>query len=185
VRLEKLRASAGNWTRAQSQSLHDLSRDQQSLTGETSQLAEKLAGAQTFRFVLDAAAREMTGVVDRLAGRDCGEATQRMEQNVLSRLKRLVEAMKEDKPPPGDSQGGGGSGGSGSKAGQPGGSIRALAELKLIKLMQDDLNRRTQQLGETIGDREPTDSEQAELSQLAKEQGQLAELMLGLVGGQQ
>jgi hypothetical protein len=185
LRLEKLRTAAGNWSRFQSQSLHDLSRDQASVARETSQLAEKLAGAETFRFVLDAAAREMTGVGERLANRDCGDATQRMEQNVLSRLKQLVEATTEDKPPSGDSQGGGGSGGGGSKSGQPGGSIRALAELKLIRLMQDDLNRRTQQLGDTIGDREPTDAERAELAQLAKEEGQLAELMLGLTSGAQ
>jgi hypothetical protein len=51
--------------------------------------------------------------------------------------------------------------------------------------MQEDLNRRTQQLGDTIGDREPTDAERAELTQLAKEQGQLAELMLGLTSGAQ
>jgi hypothetical protein len=54
LRLEKLRAAAGNWSRSQSQSLRDLSRDQASVAGETSQLAENLAGAETFRFVLEA-----------------------------------------------------------------------------------------------------------------------------------
>ncbi len=184
LRLEKLRAASGSWSRSQSQSLHDLSRDQTSLAEETAQLAEKLAGAETFHFVLDAAAREMTTVGGRLVNRDCSATTQRMEQNVLSRLKQLVEATKEDKPPPGDSQAGGGGGG-GKNGGQPGGSIRALAELKLIRLMQDDLNRRTQQLSDAIGDRNPTEAERAESAQLAKEQGQLAELMLGLASGAQ
>ncbi|HEY2148595.1 MAG TPA: hypothetical protein VGH32_11695, partial [Pirellulales bacterium] len=137
LRLEKLRAASGSWSRGQSQSLHDLSRDQTNLADETSQLAEKLAGAETFHFVLDAAAREMTTVGGRLANRDCSPTTQQMEQNVLSRLKQLVEATKEDKPPPGDSQAGEGSGGGSKNGAQSGGSIRALAELKLIRLMQD------------------------------------------------
>jgi hypothetical protein len=183
LRLEKLRAAAGQWTRSQSQSLHDLAGDEQSLADETTQLAEKLAGAETFHFVLDAAAREMTGVAGRLKDRDCGAATQELEQNVLSRLKQLVEATKPEKPGPGEPQAAANGPGGGGQP--PGGSIRALAEVRLIRLMQEDLNRRTGRLNDAIGDRQPTEPERAELAKLGREQGQLAELMLALIGGKQ
>jgi hypothetical protein len=183
LRLERLRAAAGGWTRSQSQSLHNLAGDQRSLADETTQLAEKLAGAEAFRYVLDAAAHEMTRVAEHLQDRDCGAATQKLEQDVLSRLKQLVEATKEEKPAAADSpDGANGPGGGGQ---QPGGSIRALAEVRLIRLMQEDLNRRTQRLNDAIGSRSTTDAERGEFATLAKEQGRLAELMLGLIGGEQ
>ncbi|HEV2969910.1 MAG TPA: hypothetical protein VGY55_07965 [Pirellulales bacterium] len=187
ARLEKLRADQGQSTRAQSQTLHDLSRDQRGLADETAQLGEKLAGAEAFQFVLDAASQEMTSVADRLQDRDTGSATQQLEQDALSRLKQLVEAMKEDKPAGGDPQAGtSGQGGSGDPANsQQGNTIRTMAELRLIRQMQEDVNRRTQRLTEAVGDRHATDDQRAEFSRLAKEQGRLADLMLGLSGGKQ
>ena len=76
MRLEKLHARQRQLTRSQAQSLHDLARDQQSLADETAQLADKLAGAEAFRFVLDAAAHDMARVARRLQDREAGEATQ-------------------------------------------------------------------------------------------------------------
>ena len=57
-----------------------------------------------------------------------------------------------------------------------------MAELKLIRLMQEDLNRRTRRLSDAVGEQPPTDEQQADFARLAKEQGRLAELMLNLVG---
>ncbi|HEV3415364.1 MAG TPA: hypothetical protein VG056_01060 [Pirellulales bacterium] len=184
ARLEKLRADQGQWTRAQSQTLHDLSREQRNLANETGQLGEKLAGAEAFQFVLDAAAHEMAGVADRLQDRNTDSATQQLEQDVVARLKQLVEAMKEEKPAGSDSPAGAGSQGGGGNAAnsQSGNMIRRMAELRLIRLMQEDVNRRTQRLTEEVGDRSATDDQRTEFSRLAKEQGRLAELMLGFTG---
>jgi hypothetical protein len=186
ARLEKLRGDQGQWTRAQSQTLHDLSRDQRSLADETGQLGEKLAGAEVFQFVLDSASHEMAVVADRLQDRETDSATQQLEQEVVARLKQLVEAMKEEKPAGSDSPAGAGSQGGGNAANsQSGNMIRRMAELRLIRLMQEDVNRRTQRLTEEVGDRNATDEQRAEFSGLAKEQGRLAELMLGFTSGKQ
>ena len=61
-------------------------------------------------------------------------------------------------------------------------TVRTMAEVRLIRLMQEDLNRRTQRLGEATHGRDPTDEQRAEFARLAKEQGRLAELILGLAG---
>lgn len=182
VRLEKLRAAQGQLTRSQAQSLQATIRDQQGLADEARQLAENLAGAETFQFVLNTAGDDMDRIAKRLTARDTGPATQELEQDVLSRLKQLVAATQNDKPANGNSgNGGGGSGGGGQ---QSGGSTRALAEVRLIRLMQEDLNRRTQRLSEQVGGKEPSDEQRAEFTRLAKEQGRLAELTLGLLGGE-
>lgn len=178
VRLDKLRAAQGQLSRTQLQTLRSLARDQQALSDDTNRLAEQLAGTETFQFVLHSAAEDMARTAARLGDRDTAVATQVLEQDVLSRLKQLVEAIKRD-----ETAGQSASPPANSPAGQQSSdNIRAVAELKLIRLMQEDLNRRTQRLSEAVGEQPPTDQQQADFSRLAKEQGRLAELMLSLVG---
>ena len=181
VRLEQLRSADGELTRGQAQSVLDLAHQQQSLATDTDQLAAKLVGAETFQFVLQAAAREMTRTAARLLDRDTGTATQQLEQDVLQRLQELIDAMKQE-PPPANQQ-------ANSKNGPNGGggksdkNIRSLAEVRLIRLMQDDLNRRTHRLDEAVGSgHAPSDAQQKEFADLTEEQGRLAELMAKLVG---
>ncbi len=179
ARLDKLRSQQGQLTRPQLQSLRSLAHDEQTLSEDTAKFAEQLAGAEAFQFVLDGAAQDMARVATRLADRDTAGGTQELEQDVLARLQQLVEATKQDasaassspKPDAGAAQ-------------QSSDTIRALAELKLIRLMQEDLNRRTERLSKGVGENPPTDEQQAEFGRLAKEQGRLAELTLGLVGKQ-
>jgi hypothetical protein len=178
VRLDKLRTAQGQLSRTQLQTLRSLARDQQALSDDTNRLAEQLAGAETFQFVLHSAAEEMVRTAARLGERDTAVATQVLEQDVLSRLKQLVEAIKRD-----ETAGQSASPPANPPAGQQSSdNIRAVAELKLIRLMQEDLNRRTRRLSEAVGEQPPTDEQQADFSRLAKEQGRLAELVLGLVG---
>jgi hypothetical protein len=180
VRLDKLRSAQRQFNRTQLQTLRALAKDQQALGDDTTRLAEQLAGAEAFQFVLDSAAKDMSRAAERLGNRDTAAATQELEQDVLARLIQLVEALRKEKTagqsfPPGTNPPG--------EAGQQSNSnIRALAELKLIRLMQEDLNRRTQRLNQAVGERPPTDEQRADFSRLGEEQGRLAELMLGLLG---
>jgi hypothetical protein len=61
------------------------------------------------------------------------------------------------------------------------GGIHSLAELKLLKLLQEELNRRTAQLQSSVTASRPTPEQLAELQALSKEQGQLADMVLDLI----
>jgi hypothetical protein len=87
-------------------------------------------------------------------------------------LARLLEALQPAKPKPNPEQPGGdeGQGGGGQQPGKR--SSASIAELKLLKLMQEDLNARYQQLHQS----KPTPRLADQLGELAAEQGRLAEL---------
>jgi hypothetical protein len=181
IRLEKRRNAEGELTRGEAQSVLDLGRQQRSLSTDADQLAAKLVGAESFQFVLQAAAREMSRTAARLSDRNTGAETQQLEQDVLQRLQELIAAMKQDHPAassqPGGKTGPNGGGGNSDK------KMRSLAEVQLIRLMQDDLNRRTHRLDEAIGPgRAPSEAQRHEFSDLTEEQGHLAELMIKLTG---
>src|SRR5205814_851131 len=79
-----------------------------------------------------------------------------------------------------DEGGGGGGGGSGSGGG--GGDMHSLAELILVKLMQEDVTARTKELDEAGRKGTRTPAEEAEYKRLGDEQGKLADLILDLIG---
>jgi hypothetical protein len=182
VRLEKLRSQQGQWSREQAQSVHDLSREQQALSVETGQLGAKLSGVAAFQFVLDAAARGMGRAAEQLKDRDTGGVTQQLEQDALARLQQLTAALAEDQT--GAERQTGGDSGPGGPGQSPGSTQRTMAEVRLIRLMQEDLNRRTRRLDEAIGrGKQPNDQQRTEFAELTKEQGRLAELILDLTDG--
>ncbi len=178
MRLDKLRAAQGQFTRGQAQSVQELARAQQTLGDDVAGMAEKLAGATAFQYVLDAAAGEMRRIAERLNERDTSAAVQQQEADVLARLEQLSAALADKgSTKPGGSQQGGDNGG-GQQGGQ---NIRTMAEVRLVRLMQEDLNRRTRRLTELLMQKPaPGDDDRAALAALAKEQSRLAELLLGL-----
>ena len=174
-RLENLRATAGRFTRAQSSTINDLARQQKSLEGETSQLADKLALAEVINLALAGAAKHMTCAAELLEHRQTGAATQGAQEAARSRFNQLLSAFENKsntkKQPDGES-GSGGGGGSGENANQ------LLTQLKLLKILQEDLNVRYRAAGGAAPDTAGGLSEQ--LPEMAAEQGKLAELALKL-----
>ncbi len=176
-RLENLRAGAGRFTRAQLSTVNDLARQQKSLEGETSLLAEKLALTEVINMALSGAAKQMTRAADLLTHRDTGSATQSSQEAARLRLAQLLIAFqdKKQKAKEGGEEGGGGSaGGKGARAD----GNQVLTQLKLLKLLQEDLNGRYRTLTTAEGD--PATPPARELSEIAAEQGKLAELALKL-----
>jgi hypothetical protein len=172
-RLEALRTQQGRFSRPQIISVRDLARAQRGLEGTSKALAEKVASAEVFHLALETIRAEMGKAGEGMERQDTGNATQRVERDVIRRIGQLLEALKSAQK-----QGGGGnSGGEGGKqsaAAQD--SIRSLAEVKLLRLMQQDLNGRFQQLAD--GPEKLSREEQAfELERLSLEQGKLADLM--------
>ncbi len=173
-RLEDLRSADGELSRAQSSSVHSLAREQKALESETRSQAEKLAAAEVFQLALASAARDMARAVESLERGETGAATQQAEQDALARLAALLEALKPSNQagPPKKSGGDGGQG----KQGGNSDAIKLLSELKLLKLMQEDLNRRFQQLPNVEDDAQRTQRQ----TELGEEQGRLAEVAFKL-----
>ncbi|MCA9220177.1 MAG: hypothetical protein KDA71_07595, partial [Planctomycetales bacterium] len=170
-------------TRAQNASVQLLAEEQRTLAAEVRGLADELASAEAFSVGLQGAEREMLRAASRLDRGETNETTQRYQQSALARLKQVQEALgdgaaprdADNNPQQGESQQ------PGNNA-PPADTVRALSELKLIKLMQLEINRRTTEL-ERLRNRtgELDDEQLRELRDLADEQGQLAELLDRLV----
>jgi hypothetical protein len=172
----------GNLTRAEAASVRELARNQSALRDEMQELSKTLAGAEVFQFVLEIAGGDMTRAAERLDQRDLGDQTLMYENSALARIAQLKSALDEDAAPksekPDDEQGGGEGGGqegSGKKTG-------SLAELKLLKAIQGQINSRTTALAEAKSQPSPDKSQQeSEFELLSREQGRLADLVTNLM----
>lgn len=177
---EQLRKQKDRLTRAEALSVSDLARQEQSLADESQDLGKSLVSAEVFKFVLDSAARDMTAASERLNARDTGEPAQRAERSALARIAQVLDAMKSDEKQPPEEKSGDDGGGKDGQGG--GGGVRSMAELKLLKLMQEQLNGRTRELEQTRDATQSlTDAQRHELAALAAEQGRLADLLLNMV----
>lgn len=189
-RLEGVRGAQGQWTEAQASSVQDLAREQSLLDAESRDLMTKVAAAEVFRRTIEQAAREMRSAAGQLERQQTGPA-QTPEAAALARFERMLAALKNDPPPPPaekpEGEGGEGEGGGegGANAPPPDG-IPDLAQLKMLKLMQDDLNSRTATLESALrGQPQPSDAQRSAAAELSREQNELAELLRGLSAGAQ
>ncbi len=176
--LEQSRLAKKPWTRAQRSTVRDLARQQAMMREETSALAEKLSLAEVIHMALDGAAGQMSKAAELLGDQETGSRTQKAQETGRRRIEQLLTAL-ENKPKPagegqqreGEGEGAGAGGGSGSDG------AGVLTQLKLLKILQEDLNGRyrTVTTPET-----PGDSDGRELVEIATEQGKLADLALKL-----
>jgi hypothetical protein len=174
-RLENLRAANGRLTRAQLSTVNDLARQQEALRGETTRLAEKLSLAEVINLALDGAAKHMARAAELLEHRETGAQAQGAQEAARLRLAQLLAAFEKDKKSP---QGAGQAGGSGGGAAGRGDGDFVLTQLKLLKLLQEDLSGRYRSAATTTeGD---ADTLRRQMAELAEEQGKLAELTLKL-----
>ena len=179
-RLDDLQRAPGGLTPGQDVTLTDLARQQRLLRTETAALVEKMAGAKVFTLALSGAVADMTRAADLLARRQTGPPAQQVEQSALRRLAQLLEALKSEEPQ-GDTSSGSAGGPGGQQGGSPGG-IQLLAELKLLKLMQGEINRQTGELEQSFGGVDKLDeAARAEYELLSREQGRLADLLLEMI----
>ncbi len=169
-----MRTDRGELSRPQSSSVHSLSREQKALEAETRAQAEKLAAAEVFQLALSSAARDMARAAAQLDRGETGMLAQQAQQDALARLAALLEALKPSNQA-GSPKKQGGEGGEGKQGGNTD-AIKLISELKLLKLMQEDLNRRFQQLPD-VADEAQRHARQAELSQ---DQGRLADVAFKL-----
>ncbi len=179
--------TADGLTPAQRETVRSLARQQQFLHDETQGWAQRLSAARSFELALTSAARYMERAAALLRNLQPGPDAQTAESRALARLDQILQALAPDQQPQPqqaeepDQQQEPGQQGENQAGPSQGDSIRSVAELKLLKLLQDDLNARTRELAEALrGVPNPDPAQQQELLELSAEQGRLADLLLEL-----
>lgn len=179
-RLDEVKSARGNWNRGQLKSLRDLAETQRGLRGESLGLVEKLSAAEVFGLAVKRAARQMEQVAARLDEKQTGAETQQFAQSAFQRFQELMAALEQDKDqkkPDGDEQQPGGNNGGEPSAAPPVDQVAMLAQLKMLRSLQVELNERLLVLAQKRDSGNPlTAAEIQELKGLGEEQGELAEL---------
>jgi hypothetical protein len=184
-RLEAERRESGRWTRAQLASLRAVAELQAALRAETEALAEKVKAAEVFALALRGAAADMGAAAERLSQRLTDPRTVELETAARHRFEDLVAALRQSQ----QQQNADGENENPQEqqpeepgpAGPQTDGIPHLAQLRMLKTLQEDLISRTAKLDRR---RQPggqlTDDLQAELDRLVTEQGLLADLTRNL-----
>jgi hypothetical protein len=179
---EKARGqNGGKLTLGQRNGVMALGRTQAGLKDEADELISKLGeGAPVFGLTLKRAAQGMEDASRRLQSLQTDEATLRAEKIASSRFQQLVDSLKPDKAKPGErqqQQQGGDQAGAGQTP-RAGDGIPAAAQIKLLRAQQIELNEKTDYFDELLRRHKELNPEQtAELEQLQKDQGNLADIV--------
>jgi hypothetical protein len=182
-RLLNLQESQGNLTPAQLESARSSSAEQTALAEDTRALAAGSQMPDAFQFQLTAAAQAMDSAAQRLNVQPLASDAVKSQHQAILRLETVLDALKTE-PNSGNEGNGSQQGDTPPKPPQEEGptpDIHDLAEVKLLRAMQAEVNRRTAELQAERGDddRLPP-SAMEELASLAVEQGRIAELALKL-----
>lgn len=173
ARLEQLRVDNGKLSRAQLRTLQQTRESQEGIAGEIASLADGLRDWPVLDLAVQTALEKAREAARRLADRVTDQETQQRQSDVVAELTRFATSLAEDESaspageepmPPSES----GSAGSPSVD-----AVATVAELKLLKGMQEELLERTSRLiagrGKTL-----TAEEKGELEKLAARQRKLA-----------
>ena len=161
--------SQGRLSSSQSVALADLARRQRVLQTQTQTLAGRQPDSDPFGIAIGGAASDMGRAADHLDRRHPGQPAQQAQQDAQRHLALTLDASTS-KPSPvnNDTANNGGAGQGGAKS-----YSQALPQLRLIKLLQEEINSRTRQLeraGSTIDD-----ETRRRFAALSQEQGRLAD----------
>jgi hypothetical protein len=180
-RLERLRhKKTGELARPQQVSLRQIASEQRSLADETANVGQSLAQFKAFVLTLDAAQRAMLLTANSLEKGATGSIAVKSADVALARLEQLLEALQPEAGSPMEPQNPPDGPGGQSPGSQP--TLQNLAELKLLKLMQESINKRTAELEEARGRTGQLSEEQdREVESLGQEQGQLADRVLEMI----
>jgi uncharacterized protein YdcH (DUF465 family) len=178
--LDKTRAASTPLTPDQSQRLKAITDAERELAGLAREHSEVLFGLGAVRESLEDATRRLNAAAEVLATENTGTAAQQAEERALERLAGMLEAFAQTAAEAGGNQGGGGQGGQGGEQRRP---TFELLEVKMLRMLQVDLNERTSTFQQRldVGD-QPADPQaeaalQGEAQELAAEQRRLAGLV--------
>ncbi|MDA7979694.1 MAG: hypothetical protein MPJ50_13080 [Pirellulales bacterium] len=182
LRLEQLRKDqSGSLSRGQLISLRDLERAQELLRTETATQAERLRTVPAFAVALNGAADQMKLAVSLLRQQDESSAALR-QRDAVRRIDQLLQALK---PPSSQQSNNSPQDGQDPRSQSPtsGDDISRIAQLRLLKMLQEALNKETRDLDIELSARSLagfplTEAQQQRFAALSREQGRLADLIL-------
>lgn len=182
TRLDGLKVEAGRLSRSQLRTLRQTAEAQRALLEETADFAVRLEAAAAVSLALRSAADRMDLAAVLLNANETGDEPRRHGLAAKETLDRVAAALQLAKS-------GGRSGGEQdageNEAGPPGEAIPLLAQLELLKGLQEDLLRRTEEVDRRLEAGQPTATQDDELRRMAEEQAGLAELFVRLVQANQ
>lgn len=178
----------GEWDRPLRSDFLRKGEAQRGLGAETENVAEKrLSKAPVFARLMRRASEAMTEAGERMKTiakdavdpRELPDAeTARLQQLAQRRLTQVVDALKEAAEKMEQTRGGGGGGEGEGQAGPPSDGIPPLAQFKLLRDLQKDINQRTQTFKKEHSDLKNLPvKEQAVLETIRKDQQDVAELI--------
>lgn len=183
VALDKSRSPRDRLTPAQLRKLSELTTAERELAGLATEHGEVLAGLGAVRISLEEAARRLSAAAELLNRQHTGHPAQQAEQRALTRLEGMLEAFAQtakeagQKPPAGA--------GNQGQDGQQRRPTFELLEVKMLRMLQVDLNERTRSFQEKLaahpGGRPADARNQAELTREAQELAAEQRRLAGLV----
>lgn len=192
IRLEEAKGERESLTRGQLKTLKELADTERSLQHASEQLQQRMASADVFQLVLKRLTRALTVAGDKLAERDTSPVTQSFQQDAIRKIDSLLavlkqEQKKQEKPNPAEkpeelANEPNEQEEKPEEAQPPGDVIPQLAQLKLLKTLQEEYLERTEQLEKFRGkDGKLPESMEAEKIELAREQVELADYARDLI----
>ena len=183
-RLETERRERGRLTRGQLVSLRNLAELQTTLADETAELAKKIEAAAVFALAIRGAEQNMRRAVTRLEERKTDRRTIEAEEAARDRFADLVAALEKDEKKPEEQTDDAEQTDQQPNQPQSGGpqtdGIPQLAQLKMLKTMQEDILQRTADLDRKRTDTELDDEQKTELTELTEQQSLLADITRNL-----
>jgi hypothetical protein len=155
-------------------------RRQDALAADCAGLGGELKDARVYAFIIERIVEDMRRSADALARRLLNEELTRVQSRVARDLAMLRDALADMyRLPSPDNYERGGGGGGGHSRGASGAQrlqLPALAELLVLKAMQQSLNEQTRIADDAIDAGQPTEQDLERIRRLAKEQEKVREL---------
>jgi len=152
--------------------------EQLQLSDSTKAIVKKLEDAPVFQWVMTTAQSDMNEAAARLDKEDSGALTQEIQEDVIRKLGDLIEALRKERTKPQQQQQGGGGGGGGGK--QP--LVPPLAELKMLMIMQKQVNVQTKKIDDDVskarkeGKTDLTKDQRDKLRRAAVKEGEISRI---------
>jgi hypothetical protein len=170
----------GKLAAPQEATLRGIAAEQRLLADETQQLGKSLEAAAAFTFSIERISQRMLAAADLLDAQDTGPAVKAAQEGALRGLTLLQEALQSDDG--GQPMPMGGEQPQGADGQPPAGGVQNIAELKLVKLMQEEIQRQTAELEKLrLQSGELTADQVQRLDELARDQGKLAEMIVTMI----
>lgn len=146
------------------------------LIDATATVKERVASTVVYDYAMSALIDDMGLASDRLDARDLSAETGESFDELVAQIDRLISALIEEGAPPEDEFAeDGGAGGSGQQSGRKS-PVPTMAELRLLRTLQEQLNVRTQRLAESTAGQPANESTLKRVEDMGRRQKQVREL---------